>query len=95
MAVHVVQKKIYVGIWATLMLMTLITTLVAFVDLGRFNAVVALCIAVFKASLVVLFFMHAKYSPKLTRVVIIAGLFWLALMLVFTEIDYLTRLWPA
>jgi cytochrome c oxidase subunit 4 len=94
MAEHVVAKKIYIEIWATLMVMTLVTTLVAYVDLGRFNAVIALAIAVFKASLVVLFFMHAKYSPKLTRVVIIAGLFWLVLLLVFTEIDYLTRFLP-
>ncbi len=50
MAEHTVPKKIYVAIWATLMAMTLITTLVAFVDLGRFNTVVALAIATFKAS---------------------------------------------
>lgn len=95
MAEHIVPKKIYIGVWATLMVMTLVTTLVAYVDLGRFNAVIALAIAVFKASLVVLFFMHAKYTPRLMRVVITAGLFWLVLLLIFTEIDYLTRLWPA
>jgi cytochrome c oxidase subunit 4 len=95
MAEHIVPTKSYVAVWATLMVMTLITTLVGFVDLGRFNAVVALVIATFKASVVVLFFMHAKYTPRLMRVVITAGLFWLALLLVFTEIDYLTRLWPA
>ncbi len=95
MAEHVVPTKTYVAVWATLMAMTLITTLVGFVDLGRFNAVVALVIATFKASLVVLFFMHVKYTPRLMRVVITAGLFWLALLLVFTEIDYLTRLWPS
>ena len=95
MAEHVVPKKIYVAIWATLMAMTLITTLVAFVDLGRFNTVVALAIATFKASLVVLFFMGAKYTPRLTRVVIICGIFFLGLLLAFSMVDYLTRLWPA
>jgi len=95
MAEHVATKKTYVATWATLMAMTLITTLVAFVDLGRFNTVVALVIATFKATLVVLFFMGLKYTPRLTRVVITCGIFWLMLLLVFSIIDYLTRLWPA
>jgi cytochrome c oxidase subunit 4 len=95
MTEHVVPKKIYVAVWATLLLMTLVTTLVAFVDLGRFNTVVALAIATFKASLVVLFFMGAKYSPRLTRVAIICGIFFLALLLAFSMVDYLSRLWPA
>jgi cytochrome c oxidase subunit IV len=95
MAEHVVPKKIYFAVWGTLLLMTLVTTLVAFVDLGRFNTVVALAIATFKASLVVLFFMGAKYTPRLPRVVIICGLFFLGLLLAFSMVDYLTRLWPA
>ena len=95
MTEHVVPKKIYVAIWAALLLMTLVTTLVAFVDLGRFNTVVALSIATFKASLVVLFFMGAKYTSRLTRVVITCGIFFLALLLTFSIVDYLSRLWPA
>jgi len=95
MAEHIVPNKAYVGVWVTLMAMTLITTLIGFVDLGRFNTVAALAIATFKASLVVLFFMHAKYTPRLMRVVIGAGIFWLLLLLAFSEVDYLTRLWPA
>ncbi len=95
MTEHVVPKKIYFAIWATLLLMTLVTTLVAFVDLGRFNTVVALAIATFKASLVVLFFMGAKYAPRLTRVAIICGIFFLVLLLAFSMVDYLSRLWPA
>jgi len=95
MSEHVVPKRIYIAVWATLLAMTLITTLVAFVDLGRFNTVVALSIATFKASLVVLFFMGAKYSPRLTRVAIICGIFFLALLLAFSMVDYLSRLWPA
>jgi len=95
MSEHVVPKRVYIAVWATLLAMTLITTLVAFVDLGRFNTVVALSIATFKASLVVLFFMGAKYSPRLTRVAIICGIFFLALLLAFSMVDYLSRLWPA
>jgi cytochrome c oxidase subunit 4 len=95
MSEHIVPKKIYIAIWATLLAMTLITTLVAFVDLGRFNTVVALSIATFKASLVVLFFMGARYTPRLTKVVIICGIFFLALLLSFSIVDYLSRLWPA
>jgi cytochrome c oxidase subunit IV len=95
MAEHIVPTKTYVGVWITLMAMTLITTLVAFVDLGRFNTVAALGIATFKATIVVLFFMGAKYHTRLTRVVIISGLFFLALLLGFSVVDYLTRLLPA
>ena len=95
MAEHVATRKTYVATWATLLAMTLITTLVAFVDLGRFNTVVALSIATFKASLVVLFFMGAKYAPRLTRVAIVCGIFFLALLLAFSMVDYLSRLWPA
>ena len=95
MTEHIVPRKIYIAVWATLLAMTLITTLVAFVDLGRFNTVVALSIATFKASLVVLFFMGARYTPRLTKVVIICGIFFLALLLSFSIVDYLSRLWPA
>ena len=95
MTEHVVPKKIYIAVWATLLLMTLVTTLVAFVDLGRFNTVAALTIATFKATLVVLFFMGAKYTPRLTKVAIICGIFFLALLLAFSMVDYLSRLWPA
>jgi cytochrome c oxidase subunit 4 len=63
----------------------------AFVDLGRFNIVVALLIATIKATLVVLIFMHAKYAPERTKLVIIAGVFWLALLLFMTLSDYATR----
>jgi len=61
------------------------------VDLGRFNIVVALAIATIKATLVVLFFMHAKYVPRRTKLVIMAGIFWLALLLFMTLSDYFSR----
>ena len=79
------------------MIGTFLTVVAAEIDLNQYfhglNIIVALTIAVFKASLVVLFFMHAKYSPKRTQLVIIASIFWLAVMLFMTMSDYLTRPW--
>ena len=90
---HVVPVKIYVAVFVTLLVMTAATTAISSVDLGPWNTVVALGIAVFKATLVVLFFMHAKYSPRLTHMVILAGIFWLALLLLITFSDFATRGW--
>ncbi len=79
------------------MICTVLTVVAAELDLNQYfhglNIIVALTIAVFKASLVVLFFMHAKYSPKRTQLVIIASIFWLAVMLFMTMSDYITRPW--
>ena len=91
MSEHIVSPKIYVAIFLALIVLTGTTAAVAFVDLGPFNIVVALAIATIKASLVVLFFMHARYIPGRTQLVIIAGIFWLAIMLSLTLIDYGTR----
>ena len=92
-AEHVVPVRVYVGIFAALLVLTATTTAVASVDLGPWNTVVALGIAVFKASLVVLFFMHLKYSPLLNRTVLLGGLFWLAIMIGLTMTDFATRGW--
>ena len=81
----------YLTIISTLLALTGITVYAAFVDLGRFNIVVALLIATIKATLVVLIFMHAKYAPERTKLVIIAGIFWLALLLFMTLSDYFSR----
>jgi len=92
MSEHIVSSKIYVGIWAALMCLTVITATVAFVDLGPMNTVVALVIATLKALLVVLFFMHVKYaSEKLTKMVIISAVFWLLILLFLSLADYTTR----
>lgn len=89
---HVASSKLYFGIWAALMCLTLLTASVSFIDLGPFNTVVCLIIATGKALLVVLFFMHVKYtSEKLTATVIIAAIFWLALLLFLSLADYSTR----
>ena len=75
------------------MLGTYLTVQAAFLDLGAFNTPIALAIAVTKATLVVLYFMHVKYSPRLTRLVVIGSVFWLAILLVMTFGDYVTRVW--
>ncbi len=93
MSAHISSVKSYVGIWLTLMVLTVVTAAVAFVDLGPLNTVVALVIASFKALLVVLFFMHVKYtSEKMTKAVIVSTLFFLFLLLVLSMADYGTRL---
>jgi cytochrome c oxidase subunit 4 len=82
----------YYTIWIALMCLTVITAAVSFVDLGRFNTVVALVIATVKALLVVLFFMHVKYtSERLTKIVIVSAIFWLFLLLALSMADYGTR----
>ena len=90
---HVVPARLYYGIYGILMTCTVATVLVAFVDLGPLNIVAALAIAVLKATLVVLFFMHVKYSTRLTWAVVLGSIFWLAILLALTMSDYLTRGW--
>jgi cytochrome c oxidase subunit 4 len=88
---HIVSPKVYIGIFLSLMVLTAATVAAAYVNLGPFNIVIALAIASVKATLVVLYFMHARYSPKRTHMVIIAAVFWLAIMLALTLSDYVTR----
>ncbi len=93
MPVHIVPKKIYYGICATLLVLTLATYRIALVNLGRWNVVVALTIAFSKATLVALFFMHVRYSLRRTQLVVVAGIFWLGILMLLTMSDYLTRGW--
>ena len=93
MSEHIVSRKVYYGIFATLMVLTAITVAAAFVDLGPLNPVIALTIAALKAVLVILYFMHVRYSTRLTWVVIGAGVFWLGILLALTMNDYLARMW--
>jgi cytochrome c oxidase subunit 4 len=93
MSPHVVPARVYVGIFVALLFLTGLTTAVAFVDLGALNTVVALAIAVVKMLLVILFFMHVRNSSGLTRIVILAGFFWLAILLTLTLSDVWTRHW--
>ena len=90
---HVVPVSTYLLVFLALMVGTALTTWVAYIDLGEWNTVVALVIAFTKMILVVLFFMHVKYATGLTRVIIIAGFFWLAIMITLSCSDELTRAW--
>jgi len=93
MSEHIMSSKFYYTIWIALLCLTVITAAVSFVDLGPLNTVVALVIATIKALLVVLFFMHVRYtSEKLTKIVIISAIFWLFLLLALSMADYATRL---
>jgi len=92
MSEHILSSKLYYGIWIALMVLTVVTAGVATIDLGPFNTIVALLIATSKALLVILFFMHVKYtSEKLTKMVIISSIFWLLLLLFLSLSDYGTR----
>jgi cytochrome c oxidase subunit 4 len=94
MSEHIVYPRVYVTIFLALLIGTGLTVLAAFQDFpGPLNAVVALTIAVVKATLVVLFFMHVRYSSRLIWLVIAAALFWLAIMFALTISDYSTRSW--
>lgn len=91
MAEHVSSTKSYIFVFLALAVLTVITWGVALVDLGWANDIVALTIAVTKALLVILFFMHVRYSTRLTALTAIAGFFWLGLMIFLTMNDYWTR----
>jgi len=88
---HVVPQKIYLLVFATLLLMTLVTVDVAFYNFGWLNIYLALVIATFKATIVVMYFMHVKFSPRLTWLFAIAGIFWMIILLVLMLSDYMTR----
>lgn len=90
---HVASKGSYVSIFLTLMVLTAVTVGAAFINLGAFNATVALAVAVFKATLVVLFFMHVKYSSRLTKLTVVSSFFFLAILIVLTMVDYGARSW--
>jgi cytochrome c oxidase subunit IV len=91
MSVHVTPVRTYIAVFCALLVLTGLTVWVAFFNLGAFNNVAALGIAVVKASLVVLFFMHVRTSTRLTKLVVVGGVFWLLLLFAFTLGDYLTR----
>ena len=93
MSGHVVPKKLYILVFAALIVFTGLTTGVAFVNLGQWNTVVALAIAVCKASLVVLFFMHLRWSSGLMRMVLLAAFVWFAILVTLTLSDEFTRQW--
>ena len=91
MSEHIVSLKTYITIFVLLLIGTGLTVAVASVNLGALNTPVALTIAVVKATLVILFFMHVKYSSRLTQVIVAASLFWFAIMVTLTLSDYFYR----
>jgi len=93
MTSHIVPVKTYILVFLALVVLTLATTEVARVDLGLLNPLVAMLIAAVKTILVVLFFMHMKWSTYRSRVVAASGLLWLLVMIMLTLSDYRTRSW--
>ena len=91
MSGHVSPKGVYYAIFGALMVLTVITVYVATVNLGRLNFPVALGIAITKATLVILFFMHAKYTSRLTKLFVGTAFFFLAVLLALSLTDYLSR----
>ncbi|HYT66324.1 MAG TPA: cytochrome C oxidase subunit IV family protein [Vicinamibacterales bacterium] len=93
MSGHVAPKRMYYAVFAALIVGTALTVAVAFVDLGAVNNILMLGIAMTKALLVVLFFMHVRWSTRLTWVVAASGFFWLLILFGLTMQDYMTRGW--
>src|SRR5689334_13280467 len=90
---HIDAKKTYLFVFAALIALTVTTAAVAYVDLGPFSIVVALAIAFFKMMLVALFFMHIRYSTRLTKLVVSGGLLWLGILILLSMSDFATRGW--
>jgi cytochrome c oxidase subunit 4 len=93
MSEHIVSPKIYVAVFLSLLFFTGLTYSVALIDLGPLNPLVAIVIAMIKSMLVILFFMHVKYSPKMTKVSIISGFVFLLILLALSMTDYISRPW--
>jgi cytochrome c oxidase subunit 4 len=89
----VVPIKVYVGVFLALIALTITTVGVSKIDLGEYNFIVAMTIAVIKGTLVVLFFMHVKQSSSMTKLFVCAGFFWMAILFVFVLSDYFSRGW--
>ncbi len=90
---HVSPLRTYFLVFGALLVFTLTTVVVAFQHLGPLNDLVALGIAGTKMTLVVLYFMHAKYSTRLTKLVVVSGFAWLLILFAFTLSDYVSRGW--
>ena len=93
MSDHVIPARVYYMVFATLLLLTLVTVEVAFYDLGILTFQVALLIATTKATLVILYFMHVRYGGGLTGIFVAAGFIFLAILIAFTLFDLVSRPW--
>ncbi|MDE1160757.1 MAG: cytochrome C oxidase subunit IV family protein [Acidobacteriaceae bacterium] len=90
---HIVSPVQYIMVYATLLIFTLITVGAAYIDMGAFNPVVALAIATFKMIIVLLFFMHVKYSSRLIKMTISCGFVIFLVLITMTLTDYMSRAW--
>ena len=90
---HTTTLLMYFGVFFALMILTAVTVWISRVDLGAFNTAVALAVAIVKAALVILFFMHVIHSTRLTWVVVLGSFLWLGVLFVLTFSDYITRHW--
>lgn len=90
---HIATVANYLTIFSALLVLTAVTVWIATVDLGLFNTVVAMAIASVKAILVILYFMHLKFSPGQTKLAAAAAIFWLLILLIITFFDYIGRTW--
>ena len=91
--VHIPKVNALVGVWAALIVLTVLTTVISHINLGEFNIVAALFIALIKASLVVWIFMGVRFTTTLTKLFVVAGLVWLAILILLTFSDYSSRNW--
>lgn len=90
---QITPVRTYVMVWAALVVLTFVTTGIAKIDLGPFNIVMAITIAVVKMVLVIWIFMGVRQADSLTRLFVVAGFFWFAILIVFAGQDYFTRGW--
>lgn len=95
MSQHVVPPSVYVKVFGGLTILMILTWVMAFINLGVFNPIVALTIAILKALLIVLFFMNVKYSSRLTWVFVAGGFFWLLILFFMLMPDYVSRDWQS
>jgi cytochrome c oxidase subunit IV len=93
MSEHIVAKQTYVGVFAALMALLGATVAIAYIHLGKLNIIVAMTIAVIKATLIILYFMHVRYSSRVLWVFVGAGFFWLMILFALSFSDFLTRGW--
>jgi len=93
MSEHIIEKKIYYTVFGSLMALLGATVALAYIHLGKLNMVAAVSIAVIKAVLIILYFMHVRYSSRLLWIFVCAGFFWLGIMFALSFSDFLTRGW--
>lgn len=91
---HIISPRTYYQVFAALMALLVLTVAAAQIEHGLLNTLSAVTIAVTKAVLIILFFMHVKYSSRLTQVLAVAGFVWLAILIVLMIADYQSRAWP-